>query len=76
MKITIEPSYDSRALTPLAMVIKDTKTNDENTKDAVAVAFEVITCYGHHWQNVVEAAEELCREIRSVNKIETESEEL
>jgi hypothetical protein len=77
MKITIEPSYEATpSAHPYPSAYYDTNTNEDNTRDAVEAAFQVLVCAGHHWQNVVEAAETICHEIRSVNGTCTENKEL
>ena len=75
MKITIEPSGTPPAMSPVPTVSIDTNTDDECTREAVEAAFKAIIAAGHHWQNVLDAAEELCQEIRSATKTTTENEE-
>jgi hypothetical protein len=75
MKITIEPTGTPGGMSPVPTVSFNTNTDDDNTRDAVEAAFQVIIAAGHHWKNVLDAAEELCGEIRSVTNTATENEE-
>jgi hypothetical protein len=56
MRIYITESERHPKEWPQWSVTLDTKTDDENTQDAVALALRAVVAYGHHPRNVYEAA--------------------